>query len=321
MGLQGQDSPPEEKSAVFIDGADAEQAADLLIGVRRAVTELQSIPVVRALLERAPAVLCANTLFERVIVTLVEDSALALQSLHFDGVDPEEQEMVRQLWRAAPPALTHLLVESEVIRRKRAILVVNARRSERTIGGVLGRNVDADCYVAAPVTDGDTVIGMVHADRKSSGCAVGQAEVEALWLFCQALSMSLQRAELTARVAFQRDEVRRHMSALDAALDSHGTRGARGAALAPMSEMELAAAGVVLAPENRIASLLTARELDVLRLMAEGNTNAQIASRLVITEGTVKSHVKHVLRKLRAGNRVEAVSRYLRIAGKDHSML
>ena len=49
MGLQGQDSPPEEKSAVFIDGADTEQAADLLIGVRRAVTELQSIPVVRAL--------------------------------------------------------------------------------------------------------------------------------------------------------------------------------------------------------------------------------------------------------------------------------
>lgn len=321
MSLQGQNSPPEEMCEELVGADDGVPAADLLLGVRRAVTELQSIPDRAALLERAPAVLCANTLFERVIVTLVERSELALQSLHFDGVDAAEQNMVRDLWNAEPPKLTHLLVESEVIRRKRSILVVDARHNERTISGTLGRNVNADCYVAAPVTDGDTVIGMVHADRKSSGCAVGQAEAEALWLFCQALSMSLQRADLGARVLFQREEVRRHMSALDAALDSQRGTGGPRASLAPMSEMELAAAGVVLAPENRIASLLTARELEVLRLMAEGNTNAQIAGRLVITEGTVKSHVKHVLRKLRAGNRVEAVSRYLRIAGKDHSML
>jgi DNA-binding NarL/FixJ family response regulator len=81
--------------------------------------------------------------------------------------------------------------------------------------------------------------------------------------------------------------------------------------------MELAAAGVVLAPESRIAALLTNRELEVLQLMAEGATNAEIARQLVITEGTVKSHVKHVLRKLRAGNRVAAVSRYLKIIGTE----
>jgi DNA-binding NarL/FixJ family response regulator len=34
---------------------------------------------------------------------------------------------------------------------------------------------------------------------------------------------------------------------------------------------------------------------------------------LVISEGTVKSHVKHILRKLRASNRAEAVARYLQI--------
>jgi len=57
---------------------------------------------------------------------------------------------------------------------------------------------------------------------------------------------------------------------------------------------------------------LTRRELDVLRLMSGGRTNAQIARRLVIAEGTVKSHVKHILRKLDAANRAEAVSRWLR---------
>ena len=42
--------------------------------------------------------------------------------------------------------------------------------------------------------------------------------------------------------------------------------------------------------------------------MAEGMSNARIGEKLVISEGTVKQHVKHVLRKLNAGNRVEAVS-------------
>jgi DNA-binding NarL/FixJ family response regulator len=51
----------------------------------------------------------------------------------------------------------------------------------------------------------------------------------------------------------------------------------------------------------------------VLRLMAAGETNGGIADRLVISHGTAKTHVKHILRKLRASNRAEAVSRYLQI--------
>jgi DNA-binding NarL/FixJ family response regulator len=58
---------------------------------------------------------------------------------------------------------------------------------------------------------------------------------------------------------------------------------------------------------------LTRRELDVLRLMAAGETNAGVGSRLFISEGTVKSHVKHILRKLGAANRAEAVSRWFEI--------
>ncbi len=47
--------------------------------------------------------------------------------------------------------------------------------------------------------------------------------------------------------------------------------------------------------------------------MAEGDTNARIARRLVISEGTVKTHVKHILRKLGASNRAEAVSRWVQL--------
>jgi DNA-binding NarL/FixJ family response regulator len=61
--------------------------------------------------------------------------------------------------------------------------------------------------------------------------------------------------------------------------------------------------------------LLTRRELDVLRLMAEGATNRQIADALVISSATVKFHTGSILRKLHAANRAEAVTRYLRLLG------
>lgn len=63
----------------------------------------------------------------------------------------------------------------------------------------------------------------------------------------------------------------------------------------------------------RVNEMLTRREIEVLRLMADGRTNQQIADELVISPGTVKSHVKRVLRKLNATNRAEAASIYARL--------
>jgi DNA-binding NarL/FixJ family response regulator len=60
---------------------------------------------------------------------------------------------------------------------------------------------------------------------------------------------------------------------------------------------------------------LTKRELEVLRLLADGQTNKGIADALVISGATVKFHVGSVLRKLHVANRAEAVSRYLRLLG------
>jgi DNA-binding NarL/FixJ family response regulator len=60
--------------------------------------------------------------------------------------------------------------------------------------------------------------------------------------------------------------------------------------------------------EHAIADALTRAEVDVLRLIAAGNANKQIADRLSITEETVKGRVKNILSKLGANDRTHAAT-------------
>jgi len=53
---------------------------------------------------------------------------------------------------------------------------------------------------------------------------------------------------------------------------------------------------------------LTSREIDVLRLIATGNSNKQIADKLCIGETTVKNHISNILSKLGANDRTHAVT-------------
>ena len=67
-----------------------------------------------------------------------------------------------------------------------------------------------------------------------------------------------------------------------------------------------------LAAANLAARLneeaLTPRETEVLRLIAAGKSNKEIAAALFVTEGTIKLHVNHLLRKLKVSGRTEAIS-------------
>jgi NarL family two-component system response regulator LiaR len=64
-----------------------------------------------------------------------------------------------------------------------------------------------------------------------------------------------------------------------------------------------------------VRSPLTQREWEVIELMAEQLTTDQMAERLVLSNETVRSHVKNILRKLGAGTRDEAVARAQRLSG------
>ena len=84
---------------------------------------------------------------------------------------------------------------------------------------------------------------------------------------------------------------------------------ANGMAVLDPRELEMLLAGAVVpAPATGETPALTGRELEVLRMMAEGAANKTIAWKLNISEHTAKFHVASILTKLNASTRTEAVT-------------
>ena len=82
--------------------------------------------------------------------------------------------------------------------------------------------------------------------------------------------------------------------------------------IAPSIAMQLASSWSS-EPSRTGAAAVTERELEVLRLVAEGLTNDQISDRLELPSRTVKTHVQNVLAKLEVPDRTAAVARALRL--------
>jgi DNA-binding NarL/FixJ family response regulator len=228
---------------------------------------------------------------------------LAPRSIWQRDADAPTSEAALERLRRAAVALDYPLIEQDVIRRRHAEIVVVDAVGPRT-PAALRIALRWNSYVVAPiVVDGETV-GLLHADTARSARELEAIDLEVAALYGEGLGEVFDRAVL-------RETLQRHRSELQSAVNWLSDRLGRLGA-------DARGAGTIAMPTDihlETVDALTPRELEVLGLMARGRTNAAIASELVVREGTVKYHVKNVLRKLGARSRADAVARYARATG------
>lgn len=290
----------------------AVQRNERYAATRNALSRLHGVDSVEQMLERAPAEL-ARCGFDRVIVSRVEESTWWVENVHVRS-DPEWADEIAAVGRANPVHIGHLLVESEIMRRRAPVLVRDAQHDPR-INAAIGQASLSRSYVAAPIMPDGRIIGMLHADCYISRRHVDEEDLAVLWMFAEGFGYAFQRTALSERLRGARDEIQRMArdiaSSADELCSSRTTLGRPRAHAEDHGTPPVAAS---LAANSSIEMLLSRREIEVVSLMAEGMSNGAIATHLVISEGTVKTHVKHILRKLKASNRAEAVFRYMRMA-------
>jgi DNA-binding CsgD family transcriptional regulator len=277
--------------------------------VHDALAGLRAITAPPELLARAPAALCAATDLDRAVVSRVRDGLLVAEAVHVAG-DPAAAADALAALGAAPARLEHPLVEAEALRRRRALLVHDAQehpRVHRPAAEALGWTD----YVAAPLVAGERVVGFLHAGRRPGRRPADALDRDVVGSFALGLAQAYETASLRRALRREREEMRRLLDWLN--VRSSELSDAAVELVAEPSAPPERPAGEE--PDDRTVfdGLLTRRELEVLRLMARGRTNAAIAGELVVAGGTVKFHVNNILRKLRAANRAEAVSRYLQL--------
>lgn len=261
------------------------------------------------IIERGAAEAAHAAALRRVVLSRIDEGWLVVEAVHCEPRAGDEAELQARLARD-PVRLEYPLVEAELVRRRRPQVVASAdpeASGQRAFAEVMGW----ETYVAAPIVLGGRTVGFLHGDRGSAEPPPGALEREALWRYAEAFAGAFERAVLHRRLRIQRQELRQVASwadartgeLSDAAIDLAPGRDAAGPEEAARASPR----------DSQLRELLTRREVDVLEQMAGGESNAEIARALVVSESTVKFHVKNILRKLGASNRAEATSRYLRL--------
>ncbi|WP_236706187.1 MULTISPECIES: LuxR C-terminal-related transcriptional regulator [unclassified Frankia] len=267
----------------------------------------------------APAALCAAGGFDRAMISSLRGSTWLPVALHVETkVDGPANEALRRFLTDAEIPLASSMPETELVRRRAPALIRQAQSDGRVFRPLIEISGTRE-YVAAPIVAGGCVLGFLHADTYASGRRLTDADRDHLQTFADGLGLILERTVLLERSRLQHDRIADALRAVRATSEVLGTAPVQLARTITQRRAVVAgrsspSPSAMIAAAPPLPDGLTPREREVLRLLAAGATNAQIANALTVSETTVKSHVKHILRKLRASNRAEAIARYLYLA-------
>jgi LuxR family transcriptional regulator, regulator of acetate metabolism len=279
--------------------------SDSLERAREAVQRLEEVGTPQAILSRGAEQLGGGSQFDRVLISEVGGGLLAPHAI-WSGADQAGAARALAELEGSPIRLEYPLIEDEVAARQQVEVVrvgASGSRAAARLAAVLGW----DAYVVAPLAVHGKTMGMVHADATASGRELDSLDGEIVGSFAEGLSGVFERAVLRESLQLHRRELQAAVQWMSGRL---GQLAAEAADWTPTSATSASPA---------LTDALTPRELEVLRLLARGRTNLAIANALVVREGTVKYHVKNILRKLAATSRADAVSRYVRATGVSGS--
>jgi DNA-binding CsgD family transcriptional regulator len=301
-----------ELAQVSLKDAILARHTEMLLGAQEALGGLRGVPTVASLAERAPA--AAHRMgFSRILFSRIRDGTWVACSA-WAGEDEEFAQTMVAVGMASPRRLTGPLLESEMVRRGVPILVRDPQSNPR-VHPELAAVTKSAAYVAAPVLTWGRPIGLLHADRSTERPGVYEVDRDVLAMFAEGLGVAFERNLMMDRLQAMRRAADEHLRAATSLADDFTLNVMERAGPASTHLEQLLQTPDPLPHATYSGGHppdLTAREIDVLRGIAAGQTNAQIALSLFVAEGTVKSHVKHILRKLGAANRTEAVARYHR---------
>ena len=282
--------------------------------VREAVESLTHLGPASEIVDRCPAAAALAADLDRVVLSRIDDGALVVERLH--GGAGRGERLAEPL-RHPALRLAYPLLECELLRRRQARLVADIDHSQPARYAFLATMGWRE-YVAVPILVEGAAVGFLHGDRATGRRPLAQVDADALEHFAVQFAVVFERAVLRRRLRDQRREIRRISSWAEARTGELSDR-----AIALSSDQteqpDHRGSAPALLAEDGIATHLTTREIDVLRLMADGKTNGEIARALFVSQGTVKFHVKNILRKMQASNRADASARYLRLTLNDGS--
>jgi DNA-binding CsgD family transcriptional regulator len=266
----------------------AQRRVDALDRVRDALHRLGEVGSPEGFLQHAADELGAGSDFDRVVISELRDDVLVPHAVWVRD-EPEPGAIAARL-QGVSVRLGYPLAEAEVARTRRPALVPAGGRSPAALREALG----LDSYVVVALALSGATAGMLHADAARP---MDDVDLHVAALYAEGLTRAFERAALYRTLQHHRQELR--------------------GAVGWMSERLTHARGVGDVTDGDGSGDpphgdLTAREAEVMGLLARGMTNVAIARALVISEGTVKYHVKNILRKLQASSRADAVAKFLR---------
>lgn len=275
----------------------------------RVLNRLEAAPcVVADLIRLIPELICELG-FSRALISRVEGNLWLAELMYVVG-DQAWAEELTQIGQGQAQTLSPGLFETELVRTQRSIIATRVQEEVWRSHAHLAPAAKTESYVAAPIVSDGEVIGILHAERYLQRRHVDETDRQTLTIFAEAVRIALSRAALAEALAAAEASLASVVKAVDGAVGAVHRIPPLHASREPEEGQGMVVRYGPGGAPRPLPGDLSRRELEVLRLMAAGKSNGAIARTLVIAEGTVKQHVKHILRKLMVGSRAEAVTRW-----------